>query len=88
MNLENITPEKLNHLVATKQAKAWGFKSIADAKKNGYNTIRVSMSIKEISDALKITREEANMLADSWNYNGLANRVCHADLNCIYFKSK
>ena len=86
MNKNITTPDKLNTYLATKQAKAWGFKSIADAKRNGYNTLRTSISIKEIAYELKITRDEAERLARDWYCNDLCSYSCVADLHCIYFK--
>lgn len=85
-NNKNITPTVLRKMLSTKQAKEWGYKSEADAKKHGYNTKRFSCDMKEIRSMLNITHEEAEYMVTEWQMNGLVNRVSHADLNCIYFK--
>ncbi len=86
MKKATITPEKLNTLLATKQAKAWGFKSVSDATKNGYNTLRTSADLSEIKDILKISQQEAYDIARGWASNGLVVYTSCANLNCIYFR--
>jgi hypothetical protein len=80
-----MTPNTVNQKLATKQAKAWGFKSVVDAANNGYQTLRTSCEMIEIAEVLKVSISEANAIAQVWKSNGLVTISKCANLDTVYF---
>lgn len=86
ITLDTVTPEVLRNMLEAKLAKSMGFKNKKEANKNGYNTKRVSCSLTEIREILKVSTADVNILVNDWQLNNLADHVDHGGLNCIYFK--
>jgi hypothetical protein len=76
-----ITPADLRKKLELQQAKAWGYKTIAAAYKDGMNVKRNTCTVSEMKVALKMNDLDARILVDSWKSNGLIqyNRVCGLD---------
>jgi hypothetical protein len=85
-NATKYTAEILVKTLATKQARAWGYKSEAAAKKEGYHTRPTSCTVSEATEALSLSRAEVMRLVYAWRD---ADRVVYsgcADLDTIYFR--
>ena len=81
----NITPEMFKSKLETAQAKQWGYKSIRDAQKQGSNVTRNNATVEELKNIYKISRAEADRIADNWKYHQLVQRVRVCGLDQIIF---
>jgi len=75
--------------INTLQAKQWGYKNIKEALADGmYGVLRVSISLDDMKDFLKISESDAMEIVYNWKDKGEVtfSRVC--GLNEIYFLDK
>jgi hypothetical protein len=75
--------------LSNSQAKNWGYKNTKAALKDGmYGVLRVSISLKELQNLLKINEGDAISLVYKWRDNKEVtfSRVCGLDE--IYFSDK
>ena len=79
------TAKDLQRKLETKRAKNWGFKSIKDANDNGYNARIGGISIKDLTEFLSISRDDAYILMNEWKANGEIQFCQYANLENITF---
>ena len=79
------TAAETRQILATNQAKEWGYKSIKNAENDGYNVVPVSVSVSEVSDALSISTEDVRVLFNFWKNNEGGQVSMCANLDCYYF---
>ena len=79
------TASETRQILATNQAKEWGYKSIEDAENDGYNVTPVSVSVSEVSTTLNISIEDVRVLFNFWKNNEGGQVSMCANLDCYYF---